>query len=66
LTSALDGMSGQRHGLVTFYPRETTPGTHWIGDWLGLRDGLDTKARENALRLCWESNPGRPVCSQTL
>jgi hypothetical protein len=26
-----------------FTPRETTPGTHRIGDWVGLRAGLDTE-----------------------
>jgi hypothetical protein len=30
------GVSGQRHTPVTYYPRERTPGTHWIGDWVGL------------------------------
>jgi hypothetical protein len=24
-----------------FTPRERAPGTHWIGDWLGRRAGLD-------------------------
>jgi hypothetical protein len=38
LTSALDGVSGQRHG-------ERTPGTHWIGGWVGPRAGLDVGAR---------------------
>jgi hypothetical protein len=27
-----------------FTPRETTPGTHRIGGWVGLRAGLDTEA----------------------
>jgi hypothetical protein len=35
-----------------------TPGTHCTGGWVGPRAGVDTEARG--------SNPGRPVCSQTL
>jgi hypothetical protein len=26
------------------YPRERIPGTHWTGDWVGPRAGLDTAA----------------------
>jgi hypothetical protein len=26
------GVSGQRHSPAALYPRETTPGTHWIGE----------------------------------
>jgi hypothetical protein len=25
-----------------FYPMERAPGTHWLGGWVGPRDGLDT------------------------
>jgi hypothetical protein len=28
-----------------FSPSERTPGTHWIGGWMGLRIGLDIEAR---------------------
>jgi hypothetical protein len=66
LTSALDGVSDQCHGLVALYAQERTPNTHWIEGWVGLRAGLDTEARGRMLYLCQESNPGRPVCSQTL
>jgi hypothetical protein len=45
LTSTLDGMSGKNHVLAMLYPQEWTPGTHWIGYWVGLRAGLDTEAR---------------------
>jgi hypothetical protein len=65
LTSALPGVSGC-HALAAHCPRGSTPGTHLIGGWLGLRAGLDTKARGEILCLCWGSNPGCPVCSQTL
>jgi len=34
------------------YPRETSPFTHWIGDWVGSRAGLDAVAkRKNFLSL---------------
>jgi hypothetical protein len=67
LTSALGGISSQRHAPSALYPLERTPDTHWTGVWLGLRAG-HRGYRENSLRLPqieprW---PGRPVCSQTL
>jgi hypothetical protein len=39
---ALDGgkWSASRSGRFTL--RERAPGTHWIGDWVGPRAGLDT------------------------
>jgi hypothetical protein len=49
LTSELDGVSGQRHALAALYPRERTPGTHWIGGWVGLRAGVFTEAIEKSL-----------------
>jgi hypothetical protein len=41
LTSALDGddWSASRPGRFT--PRETAPGTHWIGGWVGPRAVLE-------------------------
>jgi hypothetical protein len=38
------GVSDQHHTPATLYPWDRTPGTHWIGDWVGLRAGLDTEA----------------------
>jgi hypothetical protein len=43
LITALDGVGGQLHAPVIFYPREKTHGTHWIGGWVGLSAGLDTQ-----------------------
>jgi hypothetical protein len=63
LTSALDGVSGQRHAPAAIYSRERTPDTHWTGGWVGLRPSLDTEARENVLCLCRGSKPDRPVRS---
>jgi hypothetical protein len=39
------GVSGQHRDLAALYPQEWTPGTHFIGGWVGLRAGLDTEAR---------------------
>jgi hypothetical protein len=48
-TSALDGVSGQRHAPPALYLRGKTPGTHWTGGWVGLRAGLDTEVRGKIL-----------------
>ena len=40
LTSALDGVGGQRHAPVALTPGKR-PGTRSIGDWVGLRTRLD-------------------------
>jgi len=40
MTTALEGVRGQRHAPAALYPRER-PGIHCIGGWVGLRDGLD-------------------------
>jgi hypothetical protein len=62
LTSALNGVSSQRHTQAGLYPRERTPDTRWIG----LRAGLDAGAIGEILSLGRRSKLGRPVCSQTL
>jgi hypothetical protein len=43
-TSAVEGVSGQRHALATLYP-----GTHCTGGWVGPRTGLDTEDRGKIL-----------------
>jgi hypothetical protein len=70
--------SGPRHkmGRVVsvsprprFTPGERTSGTHWIGDWVGLRTGLYTQARGKTplpLTGIEPRSPGLPVRSQTL
>jgi len=40
LTSALEGVRGQRRAPAAPYPRQR-PGTHCTGGWVGLRAGLD-------------------------
>jgi hypothetical protein len=56
LTSALDGVSGQRHAPAAIYSRERTPDTHWIGGWVGLRPSLDTEAREKSFASAGDRN----------
>jgi hypothetical protein len=34
-----------------FTPRERPPGTHWIGDWVGPRAGLDDAEKRKFLTL---------------
>jgi len=40
MTAALEGVSGKQHAPATLYPRER-PGSHFTGDWVGPRAGLD-------------------------
>jgi hypothetical protein len=42
LTSTLDGGEWSASRPERFTPRERTPGTHWIGGWVGPRAVLDT------------------------
>jgi hypothetical protein len=65
-TSTPDGVRSQSYAPAALYPRERTPSTHWIGDWVGLRAGLDKEATGKILCRSRGSNPGRSVYSQTL
>jgi hypothetical protein len=47
----------ERHVPASFNPREWTPGTHWIGVWVGLRAVLDTKVRRKTIRVCQDLTP---------
>jgi hypothetical protein len=58
------GVSGQCHAPAALYPAGKDPGTHWTGGWVDL--WTDAEARGEILCLFHGSNPGRPVCSQTL
>jgi hypothetical protein len=63
------GVSGQRLAPAALYPREKTSGTHWIGDWVGPRAGLDTVASGKILMhlpVFEPRSPVRPARSQTL
>jgi hypothetical protein len=39
------------------YTRGKAPGTHWIGDWVSPKAGLDATKRREISYLCQESNP---------
>jgi hypothetical protein len=68
-TSALDGVSGQRHAPSGLYSRGKDPGIPCAGRWVDLRAGLDTEATgKNPLTLprIEPRSSGRPVRSQTL
>jgi hypothetical protein len=61
LTSALvrGEWSASRPGRCT--PRETTPGTHWIGGWVGPRASLGAVWKRKIHRLRRYSNPDYPI-----
>jgi hypothetical protein len=68
-TSAVDGVSGQRHPLPRFSPGEMAPGTHCTGGWVGPRAGLDIEASVKILLPLpgiEPRSPGRPAHSHTL
>jgi len=60
LTSALDGVGGQRHAPAALYPQETH-GTHCIGGWVGQRTGLYGcgKSRHHRDSIAGPSSPYR-------
>jgi hypothetical protein len=60
-TSAFDWSEWSASRSVRFTPRESGPGTHWIGGWVGPRAGLTKISCP-----CGESNPGRPSRSLSL
>jgi hypothetical protein len=68
LTSALIGGEWSASRPGSFTPGERATGTHWIGEWVGLRAGLDDVERRKFLTLPGlELRPlGRPARSQTL
>jgi hypothetical protein len=61
LTSALDGgeWSASRPGRFT--PRESPPGTHWIGGWVGSGAVLDAVVKRKIPSPRRESNPRIPI-----
>jgi hypothetical protein len=63
LTSAQDVGEWWSSGPSRALSQGEHPGTHWIGGWVGLRTDLNT---EDKSFISWGSNPGRPVCSQSL
>jgi hypothetical protein len=67
LTSAQVG-SGQLHAPATLPPGKRASGTHWIGEWIGPRAGLDDVGKKQLLTLPGlELRPlGHPARSQPL
>jgi hypothetical protein len=49
LSSALDEGEWSASRPGRFIPRETAPGTHWIGGWVGPRAVLDAAVRRKIL-----------------
>jgi hypothetical protein len=43
------------------YPSESAPGSHWTGDWVGLRALLDAVVKSKILNPRRESNPNSPI-----
>jgi hypothetical protein len=57
LTSALDGVRGQRHAPAALCPGGRSPVTHCTGGWVGLKDGLNTEVREKSFALARDRTP---------
>jgi hypothetical protein len=56
LTSAQDGGEWSASRLSHFTPSERTPGTQWIGSWVGPRAGLHVEMKRKIPNPCWDSN----------
>jgi hypothetical protein len=61
LTSALDGNEWSVSCPDCFTTRESTPGTHWIGGWVGPRAILDMMVKRKFPAPHQESNPRMPI-----
>jgi hypothetical protein len=68
LTSALFGGEWSVSRLGRLTPGERTPGSHWIGSWVGPRAGLEEVEKKKFLILPGlKLRPlGRPALSQSL
>jgi hypothetical protein len=68
LTLALAGSEWLASRPYRFTPGERAPGNHWIGGWVGPRDGLDDVEKRKFLNLPGlERRPlGCPARSQSL
>jgi hypothetical protein len=61
LNSSLDGDVRPASRPGRFTPRETAPGTHCVGGWMGPRAGLGVMEKRKFACLCRESNPDSSV-----
>jgi len=50
VTVVLDGGELSVSCFGRFTPEERSPGTHWIGGWVGLSAGVDMMAKEKPNR----------------
>jgi hypothetical protein len=57
-TSALDMSEWSASHPSAFTPGERAPSTHWIGDWMDFRVGLDAVEYRKISLSCREPNPG--------
>jgi hypothetical protein len=48
------------------YPRERTPGTNWIGGWVGPKAGLDMVVKRKIPSLTGTHTLNHPACSPAL
>jgi hypothetical protein len=61
LISALHGGEWSASSPAAFTPRKRAPGTHWIGGWVGPRDGPDAAVKRKIPNPRQESNPRNPI-----
>jgi hypothetical protein len=64
LTSALDGVSGQRHPPAALCPWKEPPVPTGQEAWWAPEPFWTQRPQEKSFRLCQGMNPGRPVCIQ--
>jgi hypothetical protein len=65
-TSAVDGVSGQRHAPDVLCPRGKNPGTNWTGGLVGPRACLDTEVRGKSFCLGRDLTPIALSSSDTI
>jgi hypothetical protein len=65
LTSALDGGKWSASRPSRFTLGEISPGTHWIGGWVGPRAVLDAVVKRKIPNPRRESNPKTPIVQPT-
>jgi hypothetical protein len=54
-------VSSQLHAPTALAPRKETPGTDWIGSWVGSRADLDTVSKRKIPSPRRDSNPDHPI-----
>jgi hypothetical protein len=60
-------VSGQLRAAAALPPREVAPGSHWIGDKVGPRAGLDAVVKRKIPNPCRDSAPpDHPACRPAL